>query len=113
MAVAATIYLSWLGPEGLREVGDRCVGKAAYAAERLTELPGVDLLHPGAAFFKEFALVLPRSADVVRDALVERGFLAGVPLADADGRALLVAVTERRTRGEIDALVEAMGEVLA
>ncbi|MFM8999542.1 MAG: aminomethyl-transferring glycine dehydrogenase subunit GcvPA [Actinomycetota bacterium] len=113
MAVAATIYLAWLGPQGLRELGDRCVAKAAYAAERLTAIPGVELLHPGAPFFKEFAVTLPADAAAARDALVERGFLAGVPLAEAGGRALLVAVTERRTREEIDDLAAALAEVLA
>ncbi len=49
----------------------------------------------------------------MRDALVERGFLAGVPLQDANGHALLVAVTERRTREEIDGLAMALKEVLA
>jgi len=113
MAIAATVYLSWLGPEGLAELGRRCAAKAAYAAERLSEIPGVEPLFPGAPFFKEFALRLPRPADEVRDELIERGFLAGVPLPDADGRALLVAVTERRTKAEIDALAGAMGEALA
>jgi len=113
MAIAATVYLSWLGPEGLAELGRRCTAKAAYAAERLLQIPGVEPLFPGAPFFKEFALRLPRPADEVRDELIERGFLAGVPLPDADGRALLVAVTERRTKAEIDALAGAMGETLA
>ena len=113
MAVAATIYLAWLGPEGLRELGERCAAKAAYAAERLTAIVGVELLHPDRPFFKEFALRLPRDAASVRDELVARGYLAGVPIGDAGGRALLVAVTERRTRAEIDGLAAAMGEVLA
>src|SRR5205823_8432039 len=56
MAVAATVYLAWLGPEGLRELGRQCAAKAAYAAERLAEVEGVELLHPGQPFFKEFAL---------------------------------------------------------
>jgi glycine dehydrogenase subunit 1 len=112
MAIAATIYLAWLGPEGLAELGRACAAKAAYAAERLTAVPGVDLLFPDATFFKEFAVRLPEPAAEVRDALVDRGFLAGVPLPDAHGHALLVAVTERRTRAEIDALARAMGEVL-
>jgi glycine dehydrogenase subunit 1 len=64
-------------------------------------------------FFKEFALRLPRPAVEVRDALVERGYLAGVPLPDADGHGLLVAVTERRSRVEIDGLASALKEVLA
>jgi glycine dehydrogenase subunit 1 len=112
MAIAATVYLSWLGPAGLAELGRRCVAKAAYAAERLTEIHGVKALFPGAPSFKEFALRLPRPAGEVRDELIERGFLAGVPLPDADGHALLVAVTERRTKAEIDALAGAMREAL-
>ncbi len=113
MAIAATAYLGWLGPQGLEDLGRRCASKAAYAAERLTEVPGVELLFGDAPFFKEFPLRLPRPATQVRDALVDRGYLAGVPLPDADGRALLVAVTERRTREEIDGLALALKEVLA
>ena len=113
MAIAATVYMSWLGPQGLAELGRQCASKAAYAAQRLCEVDGVELLHPDAPFFKEFALRLPRPAEDVRDALVERGILAGVPLEDADGHALLVALTERRTRRQIDALASAMGEVLS
>jgi len=113
MAIAATVYLGWLGPEGLAELGRRCAAEASYAAGRLTEIPGVEPLFPGAAFFKEFALRLPEPAAEVVDALIDRGFLAGVPLLDADGRALLVAVTERRTRAEIDALASAMREVFS
>jgi glycine dehydrogenase subunit 1 len=107
------VYMSWLGPEGLVELGRQCASKAAYAAESLCDVDGVELLHPGAPFFKEFALRLPRPATAVRDAMVERGILAGVPLEDADGHALLVAVTERRTRTEIDTLVATMREVVA
>jgi len=113
MAIAATVYLSWLGPEGLAELGRQCAAKASYAAGRLTEIPGVDLLFPGARFFKEFALRLPGPAEEVRDALIQQGFLAGVPLPDADGLGLLVAVTERRTKAQIDALAGAMRAVLA
>jgi glycine dehydrogenase subunit 1 len=113
MAIAATVYLGWLGPEGLVEVGRRCAAKAAYAADRLTEIPGVSLVHPGAPFFKEFALRLPRPAAAMVDALVDHGFLAGVPFRDAGEDVLLVAVTERRRREQIDALVDAMREVLS
>jgi glycine dehydrogenase subunit 1 len=113
MALAATVYLAWLGPRGLEELGRQCAAKASYAAERLTAVDGVELLFPGAPFFKEFALRLPRAAAEVRDSLLEREFLAVVPDATGDGRVLLVAVTERRTREEIDALARALAEVLA
>jgi glycine dehydrogenase subunit 1 len=113
MAIAATVYLAWLGPDGLAELGRQCASKAAYAADRLTSIDGVELLHPGAPFFKEFALRLPRPAAEVRDALLDDGILAGVPLSDAEGHALLVAVTERRTRSQIDALATAVEAALA
>jgi glycine dehydrogenase subunit 1 len=112
MAIAATVYLAWLGPDGLAELGRRCAAKAAYAFDRLTEIDGVEPLFEGAAFFKEFPVRLPRSAVEVRDAMVDLGFLAGVPLEDDDGRGLVVAVTERRTRAQIDAFARAMREVL-
>jgi glycine dehydrogenase subunit 1 len=113
MAVAATIYLAWLGPEGLAEVGRQCAAKAGYAFERLTAIPGVEPMFPGAPFFKEFALRLPAAAGGVLEALASRGFLGGVALPDVDERGLLVAVTERRTRSEIDALASAVEQVLS
>ena len=113
MAIAATIYLGWLGPEGIRELGRQCSSRAAYAARVLTQIPGVHLARPDAPFFKEFALRLPRPAAAMVDALVEHGFLAGVPLTMAGEDVLLVAVTERRTRAQIDGLAQAMKGVLA
>ena len=113
MAIAATVYLAWLGPEGLEELGRRCAAKAAYAAERLTEIRGVEPLFAGAPFFKEFPVVLSRPAAQVLGALAERGYLGGVALEEAGGHALLVAVTERRTREEIDGYALALEEVLS
>ena len=112
MAIAATVYMAWLGPEGLAEIGGQCAARAAYAADRLTTVDGVELRFANAPFFKEFALALPRSAVEVRDALLDRGILAGVPADDVDDRTLVVAVTERRTRAEIDGFADALAEVL-
>src|SRR5205823_1850725 len=78
MAVAAAVYLAWLGPGGLEELGLQCASNAAGLARAVTQIEGVELLFPEAAFFKEFAVQLPRPAAEVRDALVEHGFLAGV-----------------------------------
>jgi glycine dehydrogenase subunit 1 len=108
MAIAAAVYLAWLGPEGLRELGDSCAAKARYAAEACTRA-GARLLHPEAPFFKEFALAFERPAVDVRDALLEAGFLVG-PVVDGG---LIVACTERRTSEEIDGLGKALEEVLA
>jgi glycine dehydrogenase subunit 1 len=106
MAVAATVYLAWLGPDGLRELGLQCVAKTRYAAERLSDISGVALKWPEAEFFKEVALTTDRPAADVQRRLLDAGFLAG-PLID-DG--LLVSVTERRTRDEIDDFVKAFEE---
>ena len=108
MAVAATVYLAWLGPQGLLEIGSQCVSKARHTADRLQRMAGVERAHPGAEFFKEFAVRTARpAADVLRD-LLEGGFLAGPIVRDADGEALLISVTERRSRQEIDAFVKAV-----
>jgi glycine dehydrogenase subunit 1 len=107
MAVAASAYLAWLGPRGMVELGQACAAKAGYAAAGLSSVDGVRLTHPGAPYFKEFAVSVDEP-ETVRDDLAERGFLVG-PVVEGS---LLVACTERRTKGEIDALVEAMGEII-
>jgi glycine dehydrogenase subunit 1 len=109
MAIAAAVYLAWLGPAGLVELGEACAAKAAYAAERLAAIPGVRMAHGDARFFKEFAMSFDgRSPAEVRDRVADRGYLVGPVLGDA----LLIACTERRTREQIDGLAEAVGEVL-
>jgi glycine dehydrogenase subunit 1 len=111
MALAATIHLAWLGPDGLREQGIACASKAAYAAERFTATTGVERRYPEAAFFRDIALRLAAPASVVRDRMLDRGFLAGVE-DPAEPDVLIVGVTERRTRAEIDAFATALGEVV-
>jgi glycine dehydrogenase subunit 1 len=113
MAIAATIHLAWLGPVGLRELGERCVANAAYALETLTAISGVEPAFPDAPIFKEFTLRLPQPATQVVDALVNHGVLGGVPTPWLGDDALTVAVTERRTRAQIDAFADALGQVLA
>ncbi len=115
MAVTAAIQLGWLGTTGMAEVALRSARGARYCREGLLGVPGVEPL-AGAPVVREFALRLPRHADVVVERLVDEGFLAGVALdaSYADGRSdgLLVAVTERRTRAEIDAFVAAFEKVV-
>ena len=113
MAVAATVYMGWLGRHGLVELGRQCAAKAAYTAAALTALPGVSLRDPDRPFFKEFTLRLPMPAAAVIEAMVPHGFLAGIAVPEAGENVLVVAVTERRDRGEIDRYAVAMGQVLA
>jgi glycine dehydrogenase subunit 1 len=100
-ALAATVYASLMGPEGLREVAELSIAKAHYLAERLGEA-GFELRYPEAPFLWEFAVELP---DVGRanEALLENGVVGGLDLGDG---AMLVAVTEKRTKKELDAFVE-------
>jgi glycine cleavage system P protein (glycine dehydrogenase) subunit 1 len=110
LALAGLVYLSWLGPEGLRELGETCMGLGEYAKRRLTHA-GFELAFPERATFKEFAVRVGRSAkDVVRAARaqgVHPGYALGRDYAGLDD-ALLVAVTERRSPADIDRLVEAL-----
>jgi len=110
MALRAAIYMAAMGPHGLRRVAELCHAKAAYLARRLAQrgavLPFADL-----PFFNELVVRPSRPvADVLRDA-ADRGILAGVPLEQYDDRldnCLLVAVTEKRSRAQIDALAETL-----
>jgi len=114
-ALMATIYLATLGKHGLVRVGELSMAKAHYAAQCLAAIPGVSRRF-GAPFFKEFVVKLPKSPERVVARLLRDRLLAGVPLKPFDrklGDCLLVAVTERRTRAEIDRLAEAMGRALA
>jgi glycine dehydrogenase subunit 1 len=116
IGLRATIYLALVGPAGLREVGRQCLARGQYALERLLTVKGVERVHRG-PFFREFVLRLPRPADeVVARVLEQAGILAGIPLArhlPGRERELLVAVTEKRSREEIDALVAALSRALS
>jgi glycine dehydrogenase subunit 1 len=114
-ALMATIYVSILGKVGLRKVGELTTAKAHYAAERFAAVPGVSLRF-SAPFFKEFALTLPKAPDRVVKRLLKDRILAGVPLKTfdrAEKSTLLVAVTERRTKDEIDAYAAALAAAVA
>ncbi|MDX6491086.1 MAG: glycine dehydrogenase subunit 1, partial [Gaiellaceae bacterium] len=112
LALAGLVYLSWLGPEGLREVGETCMGLAAHAKDRL----GLPLAFSDQTTFKEFAVRVGRPAhEVVREAR-ERGVHPGYALGrDYPGmdEVLLVALTEKRTAVEIDRLAGVLAEVQA
>ena len=112
LALAGLVHLSWLGPQGLREVGETCLSLGAYANERL----GRPLAFPERPTFKEFAIRLARPArDVIRGARaqgVHPGYAIGRDYEGMDD-VLLVAVTEKRSPADIDRLAEVLDEVAA
>jgi glycine dehydrogenase subunit 1 len=115
MAVTAAIQLGWLGTSGLVEMARRCAQATKYARDALLALDRIDAF-ADAPVVREFAIRLPIPAEVAVERMADAGFLAGIPLgADFDDGdyGLLVSVTERRTREEIDAYVTAMAKAVS
>jgi glycine dehydrogenase subunit 1 len=110
LALAGLVYLSWLGPQGLRELGETCMSLGDYAKTRLVNA-GVELAFPEQTTFKEFVVRVGRNAKDAIRAAREQGVHPGYALGrDYEGLddALLVAVTERRTPQDIDRLAEVL-----
>jgi len=109
LALGGLVTLSWLGPQGLRELGETCMALAAYARERIALPPAFDQ-----PFFKEVALRTPRPArEVIRDARalgVHPGYALGRDYEGLDD-VLLVALTEKRTPADVDRLADVLAEV--
>jgi glycine dehydrogenase subunit 1 len=110
LALGGLVYLTWLGPQGLRDVGEACLALTEYAKQRI----GFELAFPERATFKEFAVRVGRNArDVIRDARalgVHPGYALGRDYEGMDD-VLLVALTEKRTPAEIDRLADVLAEV--
>ena len=105
-AVGSTIHLSWLGPEGLYEIGYQAIQKASYMKQALIE-NGFTVLNNNTSL-REFLIQTKRLAeDVILD-MGSKGFLAGIKYSDNE---ILIAVTEKRTREQIDNYVESLMEV--
>jgi len=113
-ALRGLIFLSAFGRQGFAELACLNRDKAEYAKGLLTGIRGVSLL-AAQATFNEFTLVLPSDAATVTEKLLARGIAAGVPLGryyPELERCLVVTVTEKRTRAEIDTLAERLEEAL-
>jgi glycine dehydrogenase subunit 1 len=116
-ALAGVVYLSWLGRQGFVELGELLLRRTHYAREALCALDGVAELH-SQPVVREFAVRLDADVAAVRRLCAERGVNPGADLYALTGReqdrgGLLVAITERRSRADIDRLVEVLGEAVA
>lgn len=113
LALRATMHMSAMGPAGIRTVAEQCWHKAHDLARRIDAIPGFALRYSG-AFFNEFVVACPKPAREIIDAAKADGVLAGVELShDRMGRIgeaneLLIAVTEKRTKAEMDQLVASL-----
>ncbi len=106
-ALAATVYLSLLGKSGLEKAGKLCLSKAHYAAEKISDIPGFSLKFSG-PFFKEFVVETPVSPHRLIGRLAKKGIVPGLDMGRFKSGlkgCLMVAVTEKRSRRQIDNLV--------
>jgi glycine dehydrogenase subunit 1 len=114
MALAACIYLSLMGRNGLRKVAEISYHRAHYAAKAINKLKGYKIVNASKPFFNEFAVKCPRPTAEINDALIERGIIGGCDL-EADYPRLkdhmLVAVTEMNSKEEIDLFVDALKDI--
>jgi glycine dehydrogenase subunit 1 len=112
MALAATIYLSLLGKNGLTEVANLCFQKAHYAAQTINKIPGYHV-NSKAEFFNEFMVKCPKDPKEINEFLLDEGILGGLPLGEYYPSLkdyMLIAVTEKNSRESIDLLAELLEE---
>ena len=117
-AIVAGVYMSLMGPQGMRELGETIMRRSSYAASRLGELRGLNSPALSAPFFKEFVVDFSgtgRSVEEVNAELVTRGILGGCNLSrdfPQMGQSALYCVTEVHDKPEIDRLASALSEIL-
>jgi glycine cleavage system P protein (glycine dehydrogenase) subunit 1 len=114
-ALAGMVYLAWLGKRGVVELGELLAKRAAYARDQLAQVDGIELLH-SQPVVREFAVRFEGPVHAVLDRCAAQGVNAGYALGDTypeyeDG--LLIALTERRTREDIDRLTEVLGAAVS
>jgi glycine dehydrogenase subunit 1 len=112
MMLAATVYLSLLGKQGLKKVAELCYHKAHYAAQEIAKIPGYEVIG-NQPFFHEFVVKCPAPVEDINFLLLEHGILGGYDLGhdySALSEHMLIAVTEMNSRQEIDALCTVLKE---
>ena len=116
-ALGGVVYLTWLGRRGIVELGELLLARTHYARETLCALDGVEPLHTQPVI-REFAVRLDADVAEVKRRCAARGVNPGVDLEKITGReedrgGLLVAITEQRSRADIDRLAEVLGAAVA
>ena len=113
-ALGGVVYLGWLGRQGIVELGELLLARTDYARRALAAVDGIELLHEQPVV-REFAVRLDADVERVVERCAAQGVNPGLALSriglDPDG--LLIAITERRSRADIDRLVEVLGAAVA
>jgi len=114
MALAATVYLSLLGKEGFKQVANLCYQKAHYAAQKISELNGFELTFSNTQFFHEFVVKTPQPVSQINLRLQNHWILGGYDLSQDYPEMenhMLIAVTEKISKHDIDDFIAALEEV--
>lgn len=111
MALANTVYLSLMGEEGFREVSSQCYHRNHYLEKALLGIPGVTRVFEGTPFFREFTLSFPLPAGRLRDMMLDRGILAGLPLTELGEGVMLITATEKRSGAQLDEYVRICSDI--
>ncbi len=114
LALRSTVFMSLIGREGLVEMAELCFNKSEYLKEKLSKVNGVEIVNT-LSTFNEFVIKTALSADDLLNRLSEKGFYAGVNLSalyETRENQVLISITEKRTKEDMDALVQAIGEVV-
>jgi glycine dehydrogenase subunit 1 len=112
-ALRACIYLCLMGKTGLKQVAELCWHRSHYAAKEIASIPGCKV--SGGIFFKEFVVTLPCDAETLAEKLFAKNIIAGFPLSryfPDKANELLVCVTEKNSKSDIDDLVSAIREAV-
>jgi glycine dehydrogenase subunit 1 len=110
-ALMAAVYLSLLGKSGIKEVAALMYKKAHYLAEGIAQLDGYELKYPERPFFNEFVVKTERDAKEILTGVEKQGFFGGFELQRMNRdwtHQILIAVTEKRTKGEMDRFISAL-----
>ena len=110
MALHATVYLSLLGPDGLRQVCDQGAAGAHWLAKRLEQTGKMRLTYPGSTWLNEFVMTCDFPVDLLLERCLSREILGGVKLSDSQ---VMIAVTEMQSRADMEALVEIVNSLPA
>ena len=105
-----TIYLSDLGPKGLRQVAELNYHNAHHLADQITNIPGYKLAFPEDIFFNEFVVEAPASPTEINSYLLGEGIIGGKDVSDRVPNGMLLCATEMTTKPQMDNLVAALSK---